>query len=196
MLEALLPPERVRITQVDTPVPTVDVLDVSQNPDVRARLIKVGEPTFMTVIAGSGYLVRLDTMRSDPRLTRMVTAADVLALSGFPVTADQVSAAGCECMFSHSRRAPTERTPHSMKKQCGNAMHFAHVGSVLLCALIRFPHVGTRDTTSHTEAHTRGTTRRRTITADHSESEPAAEPSRSSVQVTDLLRAVRARRNR
>ena len=38
--------------------PGADVIDVSQNPGKRARTIKRGEDTFMTVIAGGGYLVR------------------------------------------------------------------------------------------------------------------------------------------
>ena len=96
----------------------------------------------MTVIAGSGYLVRVDTMRADYRTTTFVPASDILSMSGFPITAEQVASAGFACMFLKSRTAPPERTSRSMKKQVGNAMHFTHVGSVFLCALVKFPMLG------------------------------------------------------
>ena len=188
VLEALLPRERERIELVvradDQGVPCFDVLDVSQNPEARARMIRHGQNTLMTVIAGSGYLVRLDTMRANPLQTRIVTSADILAMSGFPITTDQAGAAGCACMFSESRAAPRERTARSMKKQVGNAMHFTHVGLVFLSTLIKFPHLGVR---------TADAKKRDTPSAA-----PASEPSSGhSVGTTSsgLLRAVRARRN-
>ena len=78
---------------------------------VRSRTIKQGEDTFMTVIAGSGYLVRTDHMRANHHSTTMITAADVLSMSGFAVTSDQVARMGSASMFSRSRAntAPTER---------------------------------------------------------------------------------------
>jgi hypothetical protein len=168
----------------DHGVPCFDVLDVSQNPDQRARMIRHGQNTMMTVIAGSGYLVRLDTMRANPLQTRIVTSADILAMSGFPITTDQAGAAGCACMFSESRAAPRERTARSMKKQVGNAMHFTHVGLVFLSALIKFPHLGVRTA----DANKR----------DTPSAAPASEPSSghsAGTTSSGLLRAVRARRN-
>ena len=67
VLEALLPMERERIEYVLWQEhPGADVIDVSQNPSKRARTIKRGETTFMTVIAGCGYFVRADIMRRQP----------------------------------------------------------------------------------------------------------------------------------
>ena len=151
VLAALLPAERERIelAMVDTSV-SVDVIDVSQNPDKRARLIKAGHSTFMTVIAGSGYLVRLDKMRADRRSTTFVTAHDILSMSGFPITPEQTMAAGCRCMFSSSSTSPRERTSRSMKKQVGNAMHFTHVGSVFLCALVKLMTLGSSGSSTTT----------------------------------------------
>ena len=80
VLESLLTAERERIELVLHATPGFDVIDVSQNPDSRARMIRHGQHVFMTVIAGSGYLVRMDTMRLNQHLTRLVTAADILAM--------------------------------------------------------------------------------------------------------------------
>ena len=194
VLESLLPRERQRVELVVHQVvdggPRFDVIDVSQNPDERARMIKHGATTFMTVIAGSGLLLRLDTMRANPIETRLVTATDILAMSGFPITADHVEAAGCACMFSNSRTAPRERTARSMKKQVGNAMHFTHVGLVFLSAVIKFPRLGS------IAAITNAAGVKREAEAAAESGEAPSPPARSEPGPSSgLLRACRARRN-
>ena len=181
-LEALLSMERERIERVR---PDVDVIDVSQNPDVRARTIKRGQTTFMTVIAGSGYLVRTDLMNQDLHATNLVTASDVLSMSGFPITSEQVLHAGVPCMFSRSRAgdAPSCRSPKSMKKQIGNAMHFTHVGLIFFIALLKFPTLGQAAVPLPSAAAT--------VSSSSSTHKRKREDTTSS-----LLRAVRARRNR
>ena len=198
VLESLLPHERRRIDLVvlatdDAGAHRFDVIDVSQNPDARARMIKRGDATFMTVIAGSGYLVRLDTMRANHIQTRLVTSADILAMSGFPITAEQVEAAGCACMFSKSRTAPRQRTPHSMKKQVGNAMHFTHVGSVFLSALIKFPRLGVRTGVKRDapDAPSSAPASSAQSSPDHGHHDASL----GSSEPSGLLRACRARRN-
>ena len=196
VLESLLPMERERIELVlwqDSP--GVDVIDVSQNPEKRARTVKRGEDTFMTVIAGCGYFVRTDLMRQDIHTTTFVTASDVLSMSGFPITSEQVHHAGVPCMFSRSHGAPACRSPKSMKKQCGNAMHFTHVGLVFFIALLKFPALGAAAVplpSAVTTLSSSSSRQKRKRDDDTSESAGAsAAPTTSS-----LLAAVRARRNR
>ena len=158
-------------------------------------MIRHGQHVFMTVIAGSGYLVRMDTMRLNPHLTRLVTAADILAMSGFPVTPDQVQAAGCECMFSKTKTAPKTRTARSMKKQAGDAMHFTHVGSVFLFVLIKFHHLGGRSTGVKRVTPALASAADTLLRSDQA-SPAASDPSGSgaSASMSGLLRAVWARR--
>ena len=165
--------------------PGADVIDVSQNPGKRARTIKRGEDTFMTVIAGGGYLVRTDIMRDTLHATTLVAATDVLSMSGFPITDEQVSSAGTHCRFSRCRTAPAARSAKNMKKQVGNAMHFTHVGLVFLSALLKFPAMGAVTSPSPTpEASTPSSAPKRTPDTPA----PGGESS--------FLRAVRARRSR
>ena len=185
VLSALLPMERERIEQIIGHTnPSVDVIDVSQNPTQRSRTIKSTDSCFMTVIAGCGYLVRTDQMRDDPRHTSLVTSLDILSMSGFPVTDAQVAMAGAPCMFSTSRAssAPPARSGRSMRKQVGNAMHFAHIGLVFLTALVKFPSLG-RDPPAQSS-------RRRSLLADASSTRVPS----SSLTDSAFLRAVRARR--
>jgi hypothetical protein len=188
VLEALLPMQRERIESVLWQEhPGADVVVVSQNPSKRARTIKRGETTFMTVIAGCGYFVRTDIMRERLHASTLVAAADVLSMSGFPISDEQVSSAGTHCMFSRCRSAsaPASRSAKSMKKQVGNAMHFTHVGLILLSALLKFPKLGAVTPPSPTtKVSTSSPTPKRT-------SDTSASGGESS-----FLRAVRARRSR
>ena len=196
VLESLLPMERERIeTVLWQSNPVVDVIDVSQNPGVRSRTIKQGDGTFMTVIAGSGYLVRLDQMRANHHSTTLITASDVLSMSGFAITDDQVARAGVASMFSRSRAAsaPASRSPKSMKKQIGNAMHFSHVGLIYLCALLKFPALGTKTLPAPSST-------KRSLPLDDAVDPPGSGSSgprngpASIDSESKLLRAVRARR--
>ena len=194
-LEALLPMERERIESVlwqDSP--GVDVIDVSQNPDKRARVIKSGEHTFMTVIAGSGYLVRTDLMRQELHTTTLVTASDILSMSGFPITDEQVRHAGVPCMFSRSRAgdAPQCRSPKSMKKQIGNAMHFTHVGLMFFIALAKFRGLGAIVPSDLPGAISTQKRKRE----DDSDAESVASSGSAASSASPLLMAVRARRIR
>ena len=139
----------------------------------------------MTVIAGSGYLVRTDLMNQDLHATNLVTASDVLSMSGFPITSEQVLHAGVPCMFSRSRAgdAPSCRSPKSMKKQIGNAMHFTHAGLIFFIALLKFPTLGQAAVPLPSAAAT--------VSSSSSTHKRKREDTTSS-----LLRAVRARRNR
>ena len=197
VLAALLPAERERIEfVVRSTSPGIDVIDVSQNPDKRARVIKTGARTFMTVIAGSGYLVRLDCMRADRRSTTFVTASDILSMSGFPVTPDQVAAAGCPCMFSTSSTQPPERTSRSMKKQVGNAMHFTHVGAVFLCAVLKLQSLGSTTDSTGTSVPRSILPMKRSASPQPAEASSAASSSARALRPSsDFRRAVRARRN-
>ena len=214
VLSALLPAERERIELVVRRTsPSVDVLDVSQNLDKRARLMLSGQPTFHTVIACSGHLVRLDTMRADKRNTTFVTAHDVRSMSGFPITHEQVTAAGSPCMFSSTCEQPlAERSAQSMKKQVGNAMHFTNVGAVFLCALATLRALGSESspTGSCTIPQSIGTRKRSPSPTPAASSAPSSSlamirnpspapaassaASSSSLAPSEFLRAVRALR--
>ena len=187
-LAALLPMERERIESVLWQEhPGADVVDVSQNPTKRARTIKRDETTFMTVIAGGSYFVRTDVTRQDFMATTLVAASDILSMSEFPITAEQVRhAGGAPCMFSTCRTAPQARTARSMKKQVGNAMHFTHVGLILLSALVKFPNLGVATAQHPTTAST----------SSSSTAPRKREPDTRMSGGSGLLRAVRARRNR
>ena len=190
VLEALLPRERERIETVLWQAhPGADVVDVSQNPTERARTIKRDEPTFMTVIAGSGYFVRTDMMRQQHHSTTLVTAVDVLSMSGFPITDEQVASAGTPCMFSSCRAssAPAARSARSMRKQVGNAMHFTHVGLVFLAAILKFPRLGEDSAAAHSISDS---------SSKRSADSAVASASGSSMAESSFLRAVRARRGK
>ena len=139
-LGALLPSERRRAEDVLVEG-DVEVADLSQEPNKRKRFVRAGEP-FMTVIRQTGLMLRIDELRqSQGASASWVSSADVLAMSGFPITNAQVLAAGSPCIYSRQCQelSPPQRTAERQKKALGNAMHMAHVGGLMLVTLCKFP---------------------------------------------------------
>ena len=148
-LGALLPSERRRAEDVLVEG-DVEVADLSQEPNKRKRFVRAGEP-FMTVIRQTGLMLRIDELRqSQGASASWVSSADVLAMSGFPITNAQVLAAGSPCIYSRQCQelSPPQRTAERQKKALGNAMHMAHVGGLMLVTLCKFPFLGAPEVAS------------------------------------------------
>eukprot|EP00974_Lingulodinium_polyedra_P085699 8298596-Lingulodinium_polyedra.AAC.1 len=74
---------------------------------------------------------------------RWLTATEILAGHGWPVTATMVHAScGATCLFNPEQTPPETRTYRTVRRQVGNAMHIHVIGCFALFCIMKFPTLG------------------------------------------------------